>query len=132
MVALKTVAVLVVFFGFALAATTHYLAYRVGQRFPPIGNFATIDDLNIHFIEEQAGDSADLPALVFIHGAGGNARDLHAPLADRLRGRARMIFVDRPDFSMISTLRTQLLSAIPLAVRFLLQWRLNILIESVV
>ena len=34
--------------------------------------------------------------MLFIHGASGNLRDLQAPLASKLEGRGRLIFVDRP------------------------------------
>ncbi|WP_436799509.1 alpha/beta fold hydrolase [Rhizobium oryzicola] len=43
-----------------------------------------------------AGPAADLPPLVFIHGASGNLRDQEATFLRPLMGRAEMLFVDRP------------------------------------
>jgi len=43
----------------------------------------------------SVGDEAT-PAVVFIHGAGGNLRDQMAVYRDQLSGKARAIFIDRP------------------------------------
>ncbi|WEZ82563.1 alpha/beta hydrolase [Rhizobium sp. 32-5/1] len=40
--------------------------------------------------------SADLPTLVFIHGASANLRDPMGAFRDKLEGRADMLFLDRP------------------------------------
>jgi len=79
-----------------LFASSIQLARKVEQRFPAIGKFAEIDGVRIHYLEVEAGAAADLAPILFIHGASGNARDLHGAFAEPLAGRARMIFVDRP------------------------------------
>lgn len=79
-----------------LYAVSRYLTWRDEARFPPNGSFASIAGVRLHYADLPAGADADLPAMVFIHGASGNLNDLKAPLAERLAGRGRMIFVDRP------------------------------------
>lgn len=80
---------------------TQFLANRTETRFPPIGQFAEIDGVRMHYIESQPDtdktpdDGALLP-MVFIHGASGNARDLRGAFEEKLSGRATMLFVDRP------------------------------------
>lgn len=88
------------FLGFALlivllVLATQWLTRRVEARFPPIGKFATVDGVRLHYID-LPGDNSDLAPMIFLHGASGNARDLHGALAGPLAGRARMIFPDRP------------------------------------
>lgn len=81
----------------ALAGLTQYLAHNVNQRFPAQGNFADIDGVRLHFLDLAAdAGKQDLLPMIFLHGASGNARDLHGALGGKMRGRARMIFIDRP------------------------------------
>ncbi len=89
-----------VFLGFVLVIlllvlATQWLTRRVEARFPPIGKFATVDGVRLHYIDVPA-DRPDLAPMIYLHGASGNARDLHGALAGPLSGRARMIFPDRP------------------------------------
>lgn len=93
---MKTVMILLVLVLAFLVAATRYLAYRVESRFPPTGTFVEVDGQKLHFTDHAAGPDADLLPVVFIHGASGNLRDLEAPLLDRLKGRGRLIFLDRP------------------------------------
>lgn len=79
-----------------LASWSQAIARRIEAEFPPVGAFAQVDGVRLHFIDIPAGDRADLPTLVFLHGASGNARDLAGAFAEPLNGRARMIFPDRP------------------------------------
>lgn len=77
------------------------LATRIGvfvieRRYPPQGQFATVNDTRMHFVRKPAGDGADLPPIVFLHGASGNLHDAMTIYADRLAGRADLVFVDRP------------------------------------
>lgn len=92
----KAVAIGLALVALALAAATQWLSRRVEARFPPAGQFAQAGGLRIHYIDITAGPDADLAPMVFLHGAGGNARDLHGAFADSFRGRARMVFPDRP------------------------------------
>jgi len=73
-----------------------FIKYYVEKKWPPIGQFAQIDGMNIHYVDVKAGEQSDLPVLVFIHGSNGNLHDQMAPLRPLFEGRARMIFVDRP------------------------------------
>jgi len=79
----------------ALFVATQWLARRVEVRFPPIGEFATVDGVRLHFVDVPA-TSPDLHPIVFLHGASGNVRDLMGAFRQPLEGRARMLFIDRP------------------------------------
>lgn len=78
------------------ALATRLLSGIVERRFPPLGAFAEIDGVPLHYFDVAASEPADLLPMVFLHGASGNARDLMGAFAEPLRGRGRMIFVDRP------------------------------------
>lgn len=77
------------------------LATRIGvmvieRRHPPEGQFAMANGTRMHFVRIPAGAGADLPPIVFLHGASGNLHDAMTIYRDRLRGRADLVFVDRP------------------------------------
>lgn len=73
-------------------------------RYPPIGAFAEIDGVRLHYVDLRPdGWRAGDPVLVFVHGASANLRDPHMALAGPLSDwpaekgrRARLVFVDRP------------------------------------
>lgn len=69
---------------------------EISERFPAIGTFTQADGIRMHAVHIPAGEDADLPPLVFIHGASGNLRDQYEAFAEPLKGRAEMLFVDRP------------------------------------
>ncbi|MFD3189126.1 alpha/beta fold hydrolase [Sedimentitalea sp. HM32M-2] len=79
----------------ALIAAVLWLAARqearAETRFPPVGEFVTVDGTEIHAVVMGQG-----PDLVLIHGASGNARDMTFSLAPRLAERYRVIVFDRP------------------------------------
>ncbi len=75
---------------------TQIFVRRVEAKYPPIGDFAVIDGVQMHYLDIPAGPDADLEPMIFIHGASGNARDLYGAFIDELEGRARLIFIDRP------------------------------------
>jgi pimeloyl-ACP methyl ester carboxylesterase len=79
-----------------LVGATRWLAWLAEQRFPPTGQFATVEGVRMHFLDVPAGSAADLAPMIFLHGASGNARDPHGAYAQALSGRARLIFIDRP------------------------------------
>lgn len=62
-------------------------------RFPPLGDFETVDGVRIHLLDSGP---RDLTPLVLIHGASGNLRDFGFGFTDRFRDRYRVIAVDRP------------------------------------
>lgn len=90
------VAVVVLSILLALWAFTAVMAWRVARETPPQGGVRTIDGVDLHAIHEPAPSGADLPPIVFIHGASGNALDLAIPLRPAFSGRAELLFVDRP------------------------------------
>ncbi|EFG9152562.1 alpha/beta hydrolase [Escherichia coli] len=79
-----------------LVAITRISAWMIARRNPPVGDFADIDDARIHYVHVPAGKAADLPPLVFIHGASANLKDQMLPLRPLLEGRAELLFLDRP------------------------------------
>lgn len=77
------------------------LATRIGvvvieRRYPPAGQFITVNGTRMHFVRMPAEGGADLPPIVFLHGASGNLHDAMTIYTDKLRGRADLIFIDRP------------------------------------
>lgn len=62
-----------------------------------------MDGYKIHFRLEPAGPQADLPPIMFIHGASGNLKDPMVPFLPKLTGRAPLLFFDRPGHGWSST-----------------------------
>jgi len=92
MIALVVLALLLTAgFGF-----TAWQAAAIERRFPNIGTLTDVGGYRMNALHVPAGDKADLPPLVFIHGASGNLRDQAAAFLEPLRGRAEMLFIDRP------------------------------------
>ena len=80
----------------ALFGASRVGAHLIETRNPPVGDFATVADTRLHYVHLPAGENADLPPILFIHGASGNLLDQMVPIRPRLEGRAQMLFVDRP------------------------------------
>lgn len=76
-----------------LWAGTRVGAARLAAAFPPTGTVVVVDGVPIHVLDRGPRDG---PALVLLHGASGNHRDLDVPLGDRLAPRFRVLAVDRP------------------------------------
>lgn len=74
-----------------LALLTHLGVHETEQRFPPLGDFAHIDGVRLHYTDAGAGS-----AVVLVHGASTSLLDFHASIADRLSSGHRVIAVDRP------------------------------------
>ncbi|TGT78553.1 alpha/beta hydrolase [bacterium M00.F.Ca.ET.159.01.1.1] len=85
-------------FLFALAGITRVGVWSIERRNPPVGEFAEINGARIHYVHIPASGGADLPPVVFIHGASANLKDQMLPLKPLLEGRADMLFLDRPGF----------------------------------
>lgn len=79
-----------------LTAVTRVNAWLIERRSPPVGAFADVDGARLQFVHVPEPGAADLPPLVFIHGASANLNDQMVPLRPRLEGRAEMLFFDRP------------------------------------
>lgn len=80
----------------ALFVFTQVSARAIARAHPPIGEFATVNGTRLHYVHMKAGPQADLPPIVFLHGASGNLKDQLVAFGDALEGRADLIFVDRP------------------------------------
>ncbi|MEO0497523.1 MAG: alpha/beta hydrolase [Pseudomonadota bacterium] len=84
--------------GAGFAAYSEQQAKQIETEFPPIGEFHTVSGVALHVWDSaaQRPSDAELPAVLFIHGASANLQDQQAIYADALDGKARTIFVDRP------------------------------------
>ncbi len=83
-------------FFFALAGATRAGVWIIENRYKPSGEFAEANGTMMHFVHVPAGPDADLPPIVFIHGASGNLHDPMDTLRQQFEGRAELLFVDRP------------------------------------
>ncbi|MDK4702719.1 MULTISPECIES: alpha/beta fold hydrolase [unclassified Rhizobium] len=90
---LFTVIVLLIVFAAGFSA---YKTRAIEQAYPNIGELTDIGGYRLNAVHLPRPTTADLPALIFIHGASGNLRDQLAAFAAPLSGRAEMLFVDRP------------------------------------
>ena len=68
----------------------------IERRYPNIGTLTDIGGMRINALHLPRPPGADLPPLVFIHGASGNLRDQMHAFAGPLENRAEILFVDRP------------------------------------
>ncbi|MBC7281748.1 alpha/beta hydrolase [Hoeflea sp.] len=80
----------------ALVAWTQVKAREIEALYPPMGEMIDVGGYRLHAVHISRPDTADLPALVFIHGASGNLRDQLMPFRSKFEGRAEMLFIDRP------------------------------------
>ncbi|MFZ2103436.1 MAG: alpha/beta hydrolase [Oricola sp.] len=80
----------------ALAVFTRVAVRVIERRHPPVGEYATVNGTRMHYVLERASADADLPPVVFLHGASGNLADQMLAFRERLSGRADLLFVDRP------------------------------------
>ena len=64
---------------------------RFRAAFPPLGQFVTVDGLQVHYVIAGSG-----PDLVLIHGSSGNLRDFTFKLVPLLAEKYRVIAFDRP------------------------------------
>lgn len=69
-------------------------AARVEQRFPPVGDFVTVDGLRLHY--RAQGEGSGTP-LLLVHGASSNLRDFGRIQPLLAEGR-RVIAFDRPGY----------------------------------
>jgi pimeloyl-ACP methyl ester carboxylesterase len=70
--------------------------WLIERRNPPVGAFVEINGARLHVVHVDGPANADLPPVVFIHGASANLKDQMLPLRPLLEGRAEMLFFDRP------------------------------------
>lgn len=79
-----------------LIAFTRLQTRRIERLYPVIGELIDVGGYRLHCVHVPGSAGADLPPVVFIHGASGNLRDQMAAFRGRLEGRADLLFVDRP------------------------------------
>ncbi|MFZ0791636.1 MAG: alpha/beta hydrolase [Chromatiaceae bacterium] len=73
------------------AAYTQVTAWQAESANPPIGQFAEVDGLRIHYTDQGQGRP-----LILVHGASTSLLDFHASIAGPLAARYRVIALDRP------------------------------------
>lgn len=74
---------------------TFVISRNIEQNFPPIGTIAQINEAKLHYVDTQT-DENEKPAIIFLHGAGGNLRDQMHIFRPLLEQDYRLIFPDRP------------------------------------
>ena len=74
-----------------LAGFTWNTARRVGQAVKPLGRFIEVDGVRLHVHEQGAG-----PALLLIHGLGGQMRHFTYGVVEHLAREFRVVSIDRP------------------------------------
>lgn len=74
-----------------VVGTLSILSRRIEAAAPPQGRFIDIDGNSIHYLDQGSG-----PAVVLVHGLGGNGRNFTYALADLLAKRFRVLTLDRP------------------------------------
>jgi pimeloyl-ACP methyl ester carboxylesterase len=86
------------FAGVLLAAFifTQWQSRQLSARYPNIGELVDVGGFRLNSVHVPRPSTADLPPLLFIHGASGNLRDPMTAFLKPLEGRAEMLFVDRP------------------------------------
>ena len=78
--------------GVGLVLFTAAAARRAEALAPPAGRFVEIDGVRLHYVDRGAG-----PAVLMLHGWGGNLRHFHR-LAGLLAGACRVVAVDLPGY----------------------------------
>lgn len=77
---------------------TAYKTASIRTAYPNLGERIDIGGYAMNSVLIPAAVNADLPPLVFVHGASGNLRDQLFAFSKPLQGRAEMLYVDRPGF----------------------------------
>lgn len=76
--------------GAGLALFSQWHGKRAEQQVPPDGKFLDVDGARLHYLDIGEG-----PAIVMIHGLGGQLRNFTYALSERLPGH-RLVIIDRP------------------------------------
>lgn len=80
--------------GLVAAAAVRRGARRAERASPPLGRFAAVDGVHLHYV-----DAGDGPPLVLLHGLGSMIEDfVLSGLVGEAAGRYRVIAVDRPGY----------------------------------
>jgi pimeloyl-ACP methyl ester carboxylesterase len=70
---------------------TDHRVRRAEARYPPLGEFVTVDGVALHYVERGSG-----PPVILIHGDGGSVYDWTMSIFDRVAQDYRAIAFDRP------------------------------------
>ena len=81
---------------FAAYGFTGWKSRSIKAAFPNAGELTDVGGFRMNALQVPAAPDADLPPIVFIHGASGNLRDQETAFRKALDGRAQLLFVDRP------------------------------------
>ncbi|SMC42157.1 alpha/beta hydrolase [Rhizobium sp. RU36D] len=82
--------------GTGLALFSAWKSREIEATYPNLGKRYDIGGIQMNALHLPAGPQADLPPVVFIHGASGNLRDQVFAFRQALEGRGELLFVDRP------------------------------------
>lgn len=93
---LKLIAGLILLTTALLFIATYFIAKDIRQTFPPIGDFKIINGVKLHYVDTGKLAETNKPAVIFIHGAGGNLQDPMPIYNEALKKYFRTIFLDRP------------------------------------
>jgi len=74
-----------------LVAFTALTARRVEKALPPRGKFLELDGARIHYLDKGSG-----PAILLVHGLGGQMGNFAYGVVERLMNEFRVVVIDRP------------------------------------
>ena len=77
--------------GAGLTLFSRAQARRAEAQVPPDGRFLEVDGARLHYVDVGEG-----PAIVMVHGLGGQLRNFTYALTERLAPHHRLILIDRP------------------------------------
>ena len=80
--------------GAGLALFSQWAGKRAERQVPADGKFLDVGDTRLHYLDIGANDDGG-PAIVLIHGLGGQMRNFTYALTERLPGH-RLVVIDRP------------------------------------
>lgn len=73
-----------------------HAAYQAEKDFPPIGNFAEVENVRLHYLDSAPDSHAQ--SIVLLHGASSNLRDFLGNIYPLLSRHYRVIAIDRPGY----------------------------------
>lgn len=80
----------------ACVVATRIIAANIAEAFPPGGRFVEVTGGRLHLYDLPAREAPAGPAILLLHGATSNARDMLYGLGEPLSRHHRVIVVDRP------------------------------------
>ena len=82
--------------GAGLAGFTALTARKVEAALPPQGRFIDIDGNRIHYLDVGPSAAGSGPAILMVHGLGGQMRNFTYGVVERLKDRFRVVVLERP------------------------------------